>query len=150
MIEQKRKLGPDGRYISPEPQLEGNVVKIAAQPFKRRWPPRPEEQKAPGPKPEVKEEVELISKGTITRLSAIADQGVEYNEEDAEPEPQQTGQLVPFEPEPEDEARPPPIYTPKEIIKLNRQHAVIANLGGKCVIMEFVPSNVTPGTTEPA
>ena len=64
---------------------------------------------------------------------------------------EQLGQLVPFEPEPEpeDEAEPP-VYTPKEIIKLNRQHAVIANLGGKCVIMEFVPSNVTPGATEPA
>jgi hypothetical protein len=95
-----------------------------------------------------KEEVALISKGIITRLSAIADQGVEYKEEedeDVEAEPKQSTQLVPFKPEPEDETGPPPVYTPKEIIKLNRQHAVIGNLGGKCVIMEFVPSNVTPG-----
>jgi hypothetical protein len=106
----------------------------------------PEPTNTSPPKGEV---VPLISKGTITRLSAIADQGVEYNEADAEPEPEQLGQLVPFEPEPEDQAEPP-VYTPKEIVRLNRQHAVIANLGGKCVIMEFVPSSVTPGATEPA
>ena len=59
--------------------------------------------------------------------------------------------LVPIEPEleePEPETRP--VFTPREIIRLNRKHAVIANLGGKCVIMEFVPSNVTPGTEEPS
>jgi hypothetical protein len=84
--------------------------------------PKPEPEQ---PKPQEPEQEAAISKGTITRLSAIADQGIEYNEEEPEPEPT-AGQLVPFEPEPEDEARPPPVYTPKEIIKLNRQHAVIA------------------------
>jgi hypothetical protein len=127
-------------------------------PFRRRWPPPQQSSFLPAPQPVADaqpnntsppkgEVVPLISKGTMARLSAIADQGVEYNEADAEPE--QLGQLVPFEPEPEDQAEPP-VYTPKEIVRLNRQHAVIANLGGKCVIMEFVPSSVTPGATEPA
>jgi hypothetical protein len=104
---------------------------------------------APQPvaEPDAKDTEPLISKGIMARLSAIADQGVEY---EPEPEAEQLGQLVPFEPEPEDDEASPPIYTPKDIIKLNRQHAVIANLGGKCVIMEFVPSSVTPGATEPA
>jgi hypothetical protein len=78
----------------------------------------------------------------------------EEEPEEVEPEEEQEavkGQLVPIEPEleePEPETRP--VFTPREIIRLNRKHAVIANLGGKCVIMEFVPSNVTPGTEEPS
>src|SRR6516165_3350211 len=147
MFEQKRKLGPDGRFVYDEP--EGKVVELDVRArFNRRVAAAKPKPKPQEPKPQEEQEA-AISKGTITRLSAIADQGVEYNEDANEPEPT-AGQLVPFEPEPEDEAEPPPVYTPKEIIKLNRQHAVIANLGGKCVIMEFVPSNVTPGTTEPA
>jgi hypothetical protein len=130
-------------------------------PFRRRWPPQTSFF-VPPPQPEAELEAKdtekiavkeaVISKGIMARLGAIADQGVEYDDEEdaAAAEPEQRGQLIPFEPEPEDDEASPPVYTPKDIIKLNRQHAVIANLGGKCVIMEFVPSNVTPGTTEPA
>ena len=123
MFEQKRKLGPDGRFVYDEP--EGKVVELDVRArFNRRVAAAKPKPKPQEPKPQEEQEA-AISKGTITRLSAIADQGVEYNEDATEPEPT-AGQLVPFEPEPEDEARPPPVYTPKEIIKLNRQHAVIA------------------------
>jgi hypothetical protein len=40
------------------------------------------------------------------------------------------------------------VYTPSEISELNAKHAVISNLGGKCVIMEYVPSIVAPGTLD--
>jgi Family of unknown function (DUF5906) len=45
---------------------------------------------------------------------------------------------------------PPPKLPPgpKELVELNKKHAVISNLGGKCVIMEYVPSKVTEGQTE--
>jgi hypothetical protein len=33
---------------------------------------------------------------------------------------------------------------------INRNHAVITNLGGKCVVMEWVPSLIAPGTMEPS
>lgn len=31
---------------------------------------------------------------------------------------------------------------------MNDKHAVISNLGGKCVVMEWAPSAITPGATE--
>ena len=102
---------------------------------------------------------ELDPKRKAIVKSVIADYEAQKREaeEDEEPEPEDeqqepaTGQLVPVELEPEEpEPETRPIFTPRAIIKLNRKHAVIANLGGKCVIMEFVPSSVTPGTTEPS
>jgi hypothetical protein len=34
------------------------------------------------------------------------------------------------------------------IREMNGKHAVISNLGGKCLIMEWVPSKITPGGEE--
>src|SRR5262249_49659604 len=58
-------------------------------------------EEKPKDKPPKAEVVPLISKGTITRLTAIADQGVEYDEEEKDnaAEPEQSGQLVAFKPE---------------------------------------------------
>src|SRR5215470_6001394 len=62
--------------------------------------------------------------------SVVADYMAAKSESEPEDEEQKPvkGQLVPItEPEPEPETRP--IFTPKGVIKLNRQHAVISNLG---------------------
>jgi hypothetical protein len=73
-------------------------------------------------------------------------------EEVGEAEPEIAGELVPLvTPEPDEEPiSTEPVYTPRQVIALNRNHAVISNLGGKCVVMEFVPSSVTEGATEPS
>jgi hypothetical protein len=46
------------------------------------------------------------------------------------------------------EPKQPYVYTPREILELNAKHAVISNLGGKCMIMEYVPSNTTTGAMD--
>jgi hypothetical protein len=62
-------------------------------------------------------------------------------------------------PQPEDEAEteeepkakeemPEAPFVPDEIKQLNAKHAVISNVGGKCVVMEWVPSVITPGAKE--
>jgi hypothetical protein len=43
---------------------------------------------------------------------------------------------------------PEPVWLPDEIKQLNSQHAVISNVGGKCVVMEWVRSHIMPGTFE--
>jgi Family of unknown function (DUF5906) len=35
-----------------------------------------------------------------------------------------------------------------EVAEMNEKHAVIGNLGGKCVVMEWIPSVITPGGKE--
>jgi Family of unknown function (DUF5906) len=71
------------------------------------------------------------------------------------------------EPEPEEVATPEPKVTgtalvrtigglpvvegrgePEAIKEVNDKHAVISNLGGKCVVMEWAPSAITPGAKE--
>jgi hypothetical protein len=37
---------------------------------------------------------------------------------------------------------------PEAIKEVNDKHAVISNLGGKCVVMEWAPSAITPGAKE--
>ena len=50
-----------------------------------------------------------------------------------------SNQLVAASPDPE----------PPEAIKtMNDKHAVIGNLGGKCLVMEWVPSVLMPGARE--
>ncbi len=41
-----------------------------------------------------------------------------------------------------------PVLVPEPIKELNDKHAVIGNLGGRCVVMEWVPSRVTEGAKE--
>ena len=41
-----------------------------------------------------------------------------------------------------------PVAPPEAIKTLNDKHAVIGNLGGKCVVMEWVPSVIMPGAKE--
>src|SRR5262249_2563540 len=44
-----------------------------------------------------------------------------------------------------------PPEKPLDALKeMNNKHAVITNLGGKCVVMEWVPSLIAPGTREPS
>jgi hypothetical protein len=43
---------------------------------------------------------------------------------------------------------PAELPLPEAIKEMNDKHAVISNLGGKCVVMEWVPSIVMPGTKE--
>jgi hypothetical protein len=43
----------------------------------------------------------------------------------------------------------PTVASQPEITEMNTKHAVISDLGGKCVVMGWVPSVFTPGTSEP-
>src|SRR5262249_9441333 len=45
-------------------------------------------------------------------------------------------------------SEPAGAWVPDQVKDLNDKHAVIANLGGKCVVMEWIPSVITPGGTE--
>ena len=86
-------------------------------------------------------------------LEAVrAKRNAEPQEEGREAEPETAGELVSLvAPEADEEPiSTEPVYTPRQVIALNRNHAVISNLGGKCVVMEFVPSSVTEGATEPS
>jgi hypothetical protein len=42
----------------------------------------------------------------------------------------------------------PKLALPEAIKTMNDKHAVISNLGGKCVVMEWVPSAIMPGAKE--
>ena len=66
-------------------------------------------------------------------------------EQKAEPEPEASKALTIVEPK-----TVPANETPieKAIRKMNDKHAVISNLGGKCVIMEWVPSAISEGQKE--
>jgi hypothetical protein len=43
---------------------------------------------------------------------------------------------------------PQPAAVPEAVREMNDKHAVISNLGGKCVVMEWVPSAITEGGEE--
>jgi hypothetical protein len=93
-------------------------------------------------------------------------QSKEEDEAKAQPEPKPEPKRAEPEPEPEPEKRkelvtqgqrsviqrivsePVGAWVPEEVKDLNEKHAVISNLGGKCVVMEWIPSVITPGGTE--
>jgi hypothetical protein len=58
--------------------------------------------------------------------------------------------LTVIEPPKQEEATVPANETPEEraVREMNDKHAVISNLGGKCVIMEWVPSAISEGQKE--
>jgi len=130
MIEQKRKLGPDGRYISPD----GKVVELDIRArFNRRVAaakasePKPKPQEEPKPEPERQEPeaAKAASVEDIARKSEIAMIGV--------------GIAI------TDTAMFPDLLT-----AMNERHAVVGNFGGKCRIVEWVPSELDAGVPVPS
>jgi hypothetical protein len=82
---------------------------------------------------------------------------------DPDPDPEIPALNPPDEPEEEEEEEEEPLreaasdrklvpvtvpQLPKDLLDLNDKHAVISNLGGKCVVMEWVPSSIVPGSEE--
>jgi hypothetical protein len=69
-------------------------------------------------------------------------------EEEAEPEPKPANALTVIPQSPM--AMVPADETPEEkaVREMNDKHAVISNLGGKCVVMEWVPSAISEGQKE--
>src|SRR5262249_40397833 len=114
------------------------------------------------------------SKGAGTGILGAAEaegfyfamQPKEESEAKAQPEAEAEPKRAEPEPEPEPEKRrelvpqaqrslgqrivsePVGAWVPERVKELNEKHAVIGNLGGKCVVMEWIPSVITPGGTE--
>jgi len=127
MIEQKRKLGPDGRYISPD----GKVVELDIRArFNRRVAaakasePKPKPQEEPKPEPERQEPeaAKAASVEDIARKSEIAMIGV--------------GIAI------TDTAMFPDLLT-----AMNERHAVVGNFGGKCSTLVCLCPRFNPRVT---
>jgi hypothetical protein len=141
--EQKAKLEseflgePSGaKKILGEPQPEAEPAK-PEQPSTavgiRRLPRTKPEEKQPEPEPKAKAaaEPEPSRAGASSAASALVRFKAQKDE--------QRGLVV---------APSTALVVEPEIQGMNDRHAVISNLGGKCVIMEWVPSTLTEGATE--
>ena len=122
---------------------ESEVVEVVPEPkrvqrFNRRIgeAPRIEARKVEG-------EVEGDGEVAEALQSAIAKLGEERRAEEEAAPKSGTALLVPS-----NELLVPVAVPPPAIKELNDKHAVIGNLGGKCVVMEWVPSVILPGAKE--
>jgi hypothetical protein len=73
----------------------------------------------------------------------------EVQPEPEEPKPEEARALTIIAPPPA-RLESPPLEVPEveAVRKMNDKHAVISNLGGKCVIMEWIPSAISEGQKE--
>ena len=158
-----------GGGAKPAKPLEGEIL---TGPYKgerlRRGRIIPDDWEKPRPAvapeaPQAREtepEVEAAPKasapaGEAAELEIELDAEEEEEEELAEPSPQamsvelaaKRGELVPIDRNELMEAIPKKLRA--ALVALNHRHAVIGNVGGKCRVVEWVPSDLDPGALVP-
>jgi Family of unknown function (DUF5906) len=134
----RKKISP-----TPPPEVESEVVEVVPQAkrvqrFNRKIgeAPQIEARKVEGDGEGDGEVAEALQ-------SAIVKLGEERKAEEEAAPKSGTALLVPS-----NELLVPVAVPPPAIKELNDKHAVIGNLGGKCVVMEWVPSVIMPGAKE--